>query len=341
MKTNQLLVTIPNFNRREQLLAILTSLRKQWNGQFNVLILDDCSEDSQIQAAILNTFPDAPQWVSFLRHNNRIGLSANLVSCFDHANGEWMWLLGNDDELADDSIETILNALRENPSASFLNFASNLVQRTETRLAAGLDDFLKQLDSHANLNFISTGIYRVEHFKKYIATGYHYGYTFSPHLAMLFSLLRDAPAQVVVFHHKAICNHRPARDSKERWSRIDFCLGASAMLELERLTFNQRRLIAKSLTTSGKVHEFIALQLLAESQRIPSGAVQSFLLQAIVQRYFYFDGSPLRWIKKKVYPMMFWFPKFSWWLVGIILSCTGRKQQLEAYRQAPRQGGWR
>jgi glycosyltransferase involved in cell wall biosynthesis len=340
MKTHQLLVTIPNYNRREQLLATLSALRKQWTGQFSVLVLDDCSEDS-IQSAIFNTFPDAPQWVRFIRHQNRVGLSANIVLCFYNADSEWMWLLGNDDELAENAVDVILNAMRDNPDACFINFASNLAARSETRTVKGLDGLLGQLDSHSNLNFISTGVYRVKHFKKYIATGYHYGYTFSPHLAMLFSLLRISPHQTVVLHCKEICKHRPARNSKEKWSRIDFCLGAAALLELEGLTFKQRRLLANSLATSGKVHEFIALQLLAECQGQPSGAVQKFILRAFVQRYFYFDRSVSRWIKKQVYPMMFWAPRFAWWLVGIVFFCTGRKQQLEVYQQAPRQGDWR
>src|ERR1035437_6830403 len=341
MNTHQLLVTIPNYNRREQLLATLASLRRQWTGQFGVLVLDDCSEDLSIQSAILNAFPDAPKWLSFIRHQNRVGLSANLVSCFSNADSEWMWTLGNDDELAVDAIDTILEAVRDNPDSCFINFASNLATRPETRTTTGLDGLLGQLDSHANLNFLSTGVYRVKHFKKYIATGYHYGYTFSPHLAMLFSLLRVCPNQTVVLHCKEICKHRPARDSKEKWSRIDFCLGSAALLELEGLTFEQRRRLAESFTNSGKVHEFIALQLLAECQGQPSGAVQKFILQAIKQRYFYFDRSVSRWINKRVYPMMFWSPRIAWWLVGIVFTCTGRKEQLDIYRHAPRQGGWR
>jgi len=333
-------VTIPNFNRQDSLLATLEKLGAQWHGQFRVLILDNQSQINP-EAAIFERIPQAKDWIQVVRQPVQVGVVANITSCFVHSTADWMWLLANDDEISPDAIATIEKAIAQYPDAAFVNFSSNLCSRRTAICAAGLDEFLARLDSHANLNFISTGLYRVERFKAYIATGYHYGYTFSPHLAMLFSLLRDFREQTAVLHPNEICQNRPARDPGERWSRIDFCLGAAALLELEGLAFEQRRLLAKSFGSSGKVHEFLALQLLAECREQSSGAVQSFLLQSIVQRYFYFDRSMSRWLKKKIYPMMFWFPKFSWWLVGFIFSCTGRKQQLETYQQAPRQGGWR
>ena len=158
---------------------------------------------------------------------------------------------------------------------------------------------------------------------------------------MLISFLRDTPAQTVVLHRKQISEHRRAKNPDENWSRIDFCFGAAALLELEGLTSHQRNGLAHSLGSSGKVHEFIALQLLSAAAKSGDGANGRFILRSIVQRYFYFDKSPLRWIKKMTYPWLFYFPGFSWRFVTTAFKLLGRESQLRTYTSAPARGNWR
>ena len=333
-------ITIPNFNRQDSLLTTLERLNSQWRGQFKVLILDDHSEVDP-EAAIFERIDRANDWIQFLRHPVRLGLAANITSCFIHSNADWMWLLGNDDEVAPDAVVAIEQTVAQYPDVVFINFSSNLTSRQNTRLAAGLGEFLARLDDHANLNFISTGLYRVEAFKNYIASGFHYGYTLSPHLAMLFSLLRDHPDATAVFSSRAICRHKAAVNPKEQWSRIDFSYGAAAMLEFQGLTFGQRRRLADLLTQSGKIHEFLALQLLAEARRNSCGTLNRFMLETIVQRYFYFDRSLSRWIKKRLYPMLFISPHLSWGCLNLLFKLRGNRAALEKYLNAPPHGSWR
>jgi glycosyltransferase involved in cell wall biosynthesis len=135
--TGTLQVLIPNFNRQESLLSVLSKLRPQWHGQFGVVILDDQSGiDPEI--AIFSQFSEARNWIQIIRHPVRVGLAANITLCFVHSTADWMWLLGNDDEVLPNAISTIEQTLAEHPGAAFVNFCSNLVARQVTSQATGV-----------------------------------------------------------------------------------------------------------------------------------------------------------------------------------------------------------
>jgi glycosyltransferase involved in cell wall biosynthesis len=338
--TGTLQVLIPNFNRQECLLTVLGKLRPQWHGQFEVVILDDQSRIDPA-TAIFSQISEARNWVQIIRHPVRVGLAANITFCFVHSTADWMWLLGNDDEVLPNAISTIEQTLAEHPETAFVNFCSNLVARQVTSQATGLDELLRLVDSYPNLNFISTGLYKIARFRPYIATGFHSGYTFSPHLAMLFSLLRDHPDETAILSVGRICNHKPAADLRERWSHVDFAYGAAAMLEMQGLTFEQRRRLAELLVQSAKVHEFLTISLLDEARKESSGQPSRFILESISQRYFYFDRSLLRRLKTHLYPLLFLFPQLSWWLLRAVFKMLGKEDGLDKYAQAPRQGSWR
>jgi glycosyltransferase involved in cell wall biosynthesis len=333
-------VVIPNFSRQQALLELLRNLRSQWQGQFEVLLIDDNSTENP-EPAIHQNIPDSRNWIHIMRNPCRVGLGANITFCFLHCSTEWMWLLGNDDEIAEDAISIAAKTIGNFPDAAFINFASNLVSRRMTCCANGLDEFLHLIDSHANLNFISTGLYRVQLFKPYVATGFHYAYTFSPHLAMLFSLLRDHRHYTAVLSDEYLCSHRIAAEPSQRWSHVDFALGAAAMLELDGLSYPQRKRIAQLLVESAKVHEFLTLTLLRRACQERSPWSYRFILESIVQRYFYFDLSLIRWLKKKVYPLLFIFPCFSLTLLRLLFKALGKEEGFAKYNVAPRQGTWR
>jgi len=55
-KIPRISVVIPNYNRKESILALLTDLYRQQSGRFEVIVVDDCSADGSVEA-IEQQFP--------------------------------------------------------------------------------------------------------------------------------------------------------------------------------------------------------------------------------------------------------------------------------------------
>lgn len=106
-------VVIPTYNRAEYLRVAIASVLSQTYENFELLVLDNCSQDHTQE--VVESFSD-PR-IKYLRHQCNIGALANWTYGISWANGKYLSILGDDDLYCKDFLINRVKLLTENPSA--------------------------------------------------------------------------------------------------------------------------------------------------------------------------------------------------------------------------------
>ncbi len=113
-------ICIPTYNREILLMNNLHSLIPQFM-QFNlpIYISDNCSEDNTNKRVeeLIKLYPH----VYLKRNNSNLGMYLNIISAIKMAKTEYIWLMGDDDEIQENAVSVILEYLKEKPDFLVLN----------------------------------------------------------------------------------------------------------------------------------------------------------------------------------------------------------------------------
>jgi GT2 family glycosyltransferase len=108
-------VVIPNYSGAAYLRACLASLVRQTYPGFELLVVDNASTDSSIETA-LEVAPSAV----ILRQDVNLGFAGGANAGIRAASGQWVAVLNNDTEVAEDWVEECVAAICRHPDAAFL-----------------------------------------------------------------------------------------------------------------------------------------------------------------------------------------------------------------------------
>ena len=108
-------VVIPNYNGSAFLETCLKSLERQTYRGFEVVFVDNASQDDSLE--IVRRL--AP-WAVILEQSQNLGFSGGVNAGVRVAHGEWIAVLNNDTEASEDWLEECLAALERHPAVSFL-----------------------------------------------------------------------------------------------------------------------------------------------------------------------------------------------------------------------------
>lgn len=226
-------VTIPTYNRPLALAKTLKSLLPQLVEGVEVVVLDNCSEVPAytVYMNIESGHSQRPSQIRFVRNASNLGMQANILRCFEYAQGTWTWVLSDDDQPKPDAVATILRLFRSaDESMIAVNFASEIGPRSSNFQKRGLNSILDGIDHFGNFLLISSNIYRTSAMKESLRIGYIYSYSHAVLLAMLFNAVRED--QLVVFRCEALVSFNQLSTNEEKWSSISLMLGISILLEL-------------------------------------------------------------------------------------------------------------
>jgi uncharacterized membrane protein len=186
MLLESLSIMIPTYNRYDKLINALEILAKNQNitRVKKITIIDNATENK--------TFLDIPENLrkmknlDFIKNPTNLGLSGNLIKCFECCTTEWMWILGDDDIPHLDAIARI-----DVMDFDFINFNSHIHKRQKSIHGTGLKSFISDLDNYSNCLFISASIYRLSKFKKYLNYGINNTNTLAPHIPVILRGIKD------------------------------------------------------------------------------------------------------------------------------------------------------
>lgn len=110
---------VPTYNRAglldQALRAVLSQITQEMTGQVEVIVLDNASPDETPATVALAQadFPHLP--LRSLRHPQNIGPDANFYEAVKQAQGEYVYLLSDDDILLPGAVETLLRLIHAHP----------------------------------------------------------------------------------------------------------------------------------------------------------------------------------------------------------------------------------
>ena len=226
----QLTISIPTFNRPELALRQVGSLLPQLTSDVFLRVIDNCST-TDVAGAIRNMIPEElSQQVEIIRNAHNIGGSGNILRCLELCQTEWLWVLGDDDTVQADAVESALTAIAGSPESLAINFSSPRYSQSEYSNTRGISEYLSRVGSFSAALFTSTVLYRASSMQPNLRFGYHFAFSMAPNLAIL--LITLGPEGTVSFSaRKLLVEHRDAPAS-DNWSMIVAAAGKGALLDL-------------------------------------------------------------------------------------------------------------
>ncbi len=236
MSGNLLTITIPTYNRNDILKKNLQILLPQTVNVCNVILIDN-SSDVLVKDTLREELSIYPN-LTVVRNKANVGLSGNLIKCFEICNSEWVWLIGDDDKTLPDAVNTVYEYITKYPDAHYINFTSDLVNRNPKLVrqadieAVGADEFIEKIDDFSNVVFLSVGIYKTSQVRTFIRFAYLFSYTLAPHTALLLASLNEKSK--IIFSSKEIISRYivGSGDGENTWSQLFIRLSIPTLYEI-------------------------------------------------------------------------------------------------------------
>ena len=108
-----LTITIPTFNRAEHLDVLLDSLFAQINAfkdDIRLVVIDNHSTDDT--ALRCEAWKQKGMPFEYICNAENIGMARNIIKCFDIAETEYSWTIGDDDVLRDGTVAHVMGILK-------------------------------------------------------------------------------------------------------------------------------------------------------------------------------------------------------------------------------------
>lgn len=212
----RLTIAIPTYNRAPNVLCTLEQLFSQPGiDRCEIVVVDNASEQP-VEAYIASSAPHIAGKVRFHRNVGNLGLSGNILRCFELGSTEWLWILADDDVIQPSAVEAILGRLENASSLDFILFGQGPGQSGGTE-AASSEEFAFQLDTWSRITFISAGLYRTSRAQALLNVGINYAYSVVPFLAMILQGLEQHRWRVAFESFVLV---EPAHRASNTWSPV-------------------------------------------------------------------------------------------------------------------------
>jgi len=314
-------IAIPTYNRNANLVRNLEGLLPQLTDACRLFIVDNHSlvpvEESV--APLLAGHPGLD--VTFIRNRYNVGAHANILRCFEYADSDWLWILGDDDLVAADAVKVVLEEIAANEDAIFIGFrAREMVERGFRDQAFdthGVEEFAERIDDPGAVNFMSTSVWHVAKVVGNLHTAYHYAYSMSHTLVLLLTSM--GATGVTHFSNRVLIESKTLAPAESRWRYKDFVLGFNTILELPLSPRVRRNLAAKVMAWHPP--ENVAVYFLAEASR--SGS-DGFLYRVASARLRQHMPGLVMAARFGLYRLLFISPAWGWKIVQSIVRLAVR-----------------
>ncbi len=228
-----LTIAIPTYNRPTKVRNTLLRLIPQLNDQVFLRILDNHS-DTDIKSYVQNDIvPAIADRIEIIRHKVNIGGDANFQRCFELCETPYIWMIGDDDMVADNAVELILKELEVFNDFDLIgiNFNSNCCKRERVSSVTinSTKELAYKLDSFGNWLFISTSVYKTKEYLKYIYMAGWGAYSMASQVVP--AMMAISKHKVFVLSEKYIVTNIPVEDVNTKWSDYQLALSLSSLLE--------------------------------------------------------------------------------------------------------------
>ena len=246
-----LTIAIPAY--KKILIDRLAILIPQLTDEVELLLIDD-NQDNNLTQSINDKYGKINNLRIVINRVN-LGLGTNLANCFYYTDTKWMWLLGDDDIVRENSIELILNNIK-NSDGVLCKFSyeqqkptGSVFTKYQHERIVGIDNLIDRLYLEENefnigtLMFMSNSVYNVEKLKNNIDMSFKYTSVYAPHLSIIFDYLsKNKKEYIELLEDDIVINFFP--ETEDKWTRFIVALG---MLNFQYLILDINTLRYKKL----------------------------------------------------------------------------------------------
>jgi glycosyltransferase involved in cell wall biosynthesis/acetyltransferase-like isoleucine patch superfamily enzyme len=116
-----LTLAIPTYNRASTLDRLLCIIQPQLESACNLvefIVSDNCSPDTTQET--VQRYIDSGMKIKYIRNKTNIGVMLNIIQCYKLATAKYVWVMGDDDYLAENAVQFILDILKNEKSYGLL-----------------------------------------------------------------------------------------------------------------------------------------------------------------------------------------------------------------------------
>jgi hypothetical protein len=227
-------IVIPTYQRPDQLRKTVAALLPQLRPDTELIILDN-SSPTPVTRQLSGLAGD----FTIFRHPANIGGNANIIRCLEHGRGEWVWILGDDDEILPEALSRMTDVLtRQAADCAYVNFATNLMPRPAPLRLSSTEELLQGCDSFSNLLYISAGVFRRAKALPFLPAAYAWLHSFAPQFALILLIQRAREPIYLSEQHAVRWEYPPGGMDWTHYHALNFY----ALCDLLSTRRQQRRL---------------------------------------------------------------------------------------------------
>jgi glycosyltransferase involved in cell wall biosynthesis len=158
----KLSIVIPTYNRSKLLIKLVRNILTFKPDWVELVIIDNASPDSKSFEDVFVTEIESKR-IKYFKNQYNVEGNENILRCFEYAEGEWIWILGDDDSIYPNSFDIIEKTLIEIKNKNIFFVHHNWEKNKSYKNTIEIDNFILLFDSiHSlgDLNFISSNIIR-------------------------------------------------------------------------------------------------------------------------------------------------------------------------------------
>lgn len=240
-----LTVAIPTYNRNEILLENLKYLLPQLNHDCELLILDNCSPTPVLETIQgLCEVNEGLNW-RVVRHQFNVGGDENTFRCVEHAKGEYIWWLGDDDRPDPCAIGNIFNVILSFNRPEVVSMSAHInghVVRSEDRVGHGSASYLSHFKYLSEAIFISCMVFKREVAQRHMVDPFHLQTSCAGQLYLMCNILRDDETRYCISMRPVITEAGHARETEEKVHMPGTLVGLQVIPLLPWNTFEQQQI---------------------------------------------------------------------------------------------------
>ena len=276
MLEEKITVLIPTYNRKQQLKHVLTSLEKQTNANFNIVISDNASDYDVNE--ILKELPFAfKKKCRIFRRKVNVGADFNIVDSFSLCDTKWAWTLSDDDYVLENAIDKIYDYINKIKYFGCINFtlASNMpIEEKKSHFIESIEDFIefylpsyeRQSEWYGDLIFISNKVYDVELVRPYLQFAYKYIYTRVVTAPLYLKLLENGVPYVIIKDQIVKYN----ANNNRSWKIYEVVLASRTLLDVKfSVTHKEYKKILKCITFNIRYVYYLYFVECPEKENVP------------------------------------------------------------------------
>ncbi|MCR5798900.1 MAG: glycosyltransferase [Lachnospiraceae bacterium] len=234
-----LTILIPTYNRQEGLKNTLAALENQTCKKFKIIISDNAS-DYDTQKTIDNMSKEFQEKCTVIRRKINVGINVNISEIFSYCNSKWAWTLSDDDQVMENAVEKIYDAISKYEGAAVFNFVHFEDWKEESDIIISdikkFVEFYEEKEKnnslwHGDMIFYSNKVYNMELIQDYLGETIFYSYSYLPSLIILTRCLESTKNYVMI--NEQIVKKSVAFINGVGWNFYKAYLASRIMLDIQ------------------------------------------------------------------------------------------------------------